>query len=587
MKSARSSALSSQQAPIELYSNDSCSWMMTDSPHDDFSIPMVYEGRKMRYVYDDYIEGGALRSGKSPELFSRSYAGLLAQYAAVGFIDGVLPNVIYPYLQSYLNLPGEQTATALMLVQMPWSFKVFCGIISDCFPIWGYRRRPYILFGWIFALCMLVALSFTPESGPYFTNSKYRDVKPVDYTPEIIATINYDAANQGGKHIVLMMGCTFGYLMSDVCADGIVVEVAQREPYEVRGNTQTVIYTTRTAFNLLAYVLLGLSFNGADYGGNFDFSLSFPMLMLIVTIMLAPIVPITWYFLYEEKSSLAMDFRQYIRTLWNVIKTRAVYQYIAYHFFSGIFASFTYMSKNPIMSNWVKVSPMQEKVGGLLSTGMYATSIYFAGNYGRSWDWRRTAVGTMVCFVALDVFVKLLTIWDIIRSPYFWLGIATLEQIPLGVNFIVSSFIIVELATEGHEGAMYGLLTTVHNLAIPFATTITRNVDSFFHTSTEQIQNDTTGVRNEITASVVVMWTINLCSLGFLAMLPRQKEETRAMKKLGGSSHIMGVVTVGYLASALFWTTTTSLLSLFPSTSCLVIAGGNGCSNHIVDLHDS
>ncbi|KAG3098904.1 hypothetical protein PC122_g3799 [Phytophthora cactorum] len=237
------------------------------------------------------------------------------------------------------------------------------------------------------------------------------------------------------------------------------------------------------------------------------------------------------------------------------------------------------MRYNPIMRNWADVSPIQEKVGGLLSTGMYATSIYFAGNYGRSWDWRRTAAVTMVCYVSLDAFVKLLTIWDIIRSPYFWLGIPILEQIPLGVIFIVSSFIIVELATEGHEGAMYGLLTTVYNLAIPFATTITRNVDSMFNLTTERIQNDTNSVRTDMTMTVLIMWTTNLCSLLFLVMLPRQKEQTRAMKQLGGSSYFMGVVTVSYLMFALLWTTTTSLLSIFPSTSCLVIAGGNGCDN--------
>ncbi|KAG3199670.1 hypothetical protein PC128_g5131 [Phytophthora cactorum] len=201
------------------------------------------------------------------------------------------------------------------------------------------------------------------------------------------------------------------------------------------------------------------------------------------------------------------------------------------------------------------------------------------GNYGRSWDWRRTAAVTMVCYVSLDAFVKLLTIWDIIRSPYFWLGIPILEQIPLGVIFIVSSFIIVELATEGHEGAMYGLLTTVYNLAIPFATTITRNVDSMFNLTTERIQNDTNSVRTDMTMTVLIMWTTNLCSLLFLVMLPRQKEQTRAMKQLGGSSYFMGVVTVSYLMFALLWTTTTSLLSIFPSTSCLVIAGGNGCDN--------
>ncbi|GMF10450.1 unnamed protein product [Phytophthora lilii] len=435
---------------------------------------------------------------------------------------------------------------------------------------------------------MLLILSFTPQGSPYFTDPAYREVKPEDYTPEIIATINYSAANDGSIYIIPMMGCAFGYLLSDVCADGIVVELAQREPLEIRGRTQTVIYTTRWVFTMLAYVLLGVCFNGKEYGGDFHFSLSFPMLMLIVTIVLAPILPISWFFLHEERNGFgAMNFSHYMHTLWDVIKTRAVYQYIAYQFFSGIFAQFTYVSKNPVMRNWANVSPVAEKNllrdwGDIcpMSTCVYAVAIWFAGNYGRNWDWRRTAAVTMVAYVAyvsLDAFCKLLTIWNIIRSPWFWLGTPILEQIPLGVIFIVSSFIIVELATEGHEGAMYGLLTAVYNLSIPFATAITRNVASLFDLSTERIQNDSTGVRTDMTITVLIMWTANLFSLVFLVMLPRQKEQTRAMKQLGGSSYFMGVVTVSYLMFALLWTTATSLLSIFESTSCLVIAGGNGC----------
>ncbi|CEG46314.1 hypothetical protein F442_13907 [Plasmopara halstedii] len=582
MKSARTDTITSQQTPIELYSNDSCSWMISDSPHDASPFPMVCDDQKLRFVFDDFVEGGALRSGSAPKLFSRHYFGLVAQYAAIGFIDGVLPNVMYPFLQNYLNLPGAQTTTAFLLVQMPWSFKVFYGVVSDCFPIWGYRRRPYILSGWIFALSMLLIMSFTPKCKPYFTNPDYRDVKPEDYTPEIIATINYEATDTGTAHIIPMMGCAFGYLLSDVSADGMVVELAQREPYDERGNSQTVIYTTRTIFNMLAYILVAFCFNGEEYGGDFSFSLSFPMLMFIVTIIIMPIVPITWFFLHEEKNAIALDFSHYMYTFWDVIQTRAVYQYLAYQFFSGTLSSFTFMSKSPVMRNWVEVLPIQEKVGGLLSTGMYATSIYFAGNYGRSWDWRRTAVVTSFGYVVLDVFVKLLTIWDNVRSPYLWLGITVLEQIPLGVKFIVGSFIIVELATEGHEGALYGLFTTVHNLTTPFSATIARNVDSMFNLTTERIQNDTYGVRRDMTISVVIMWTANLCSLFFLVMLPQQKEQTRAMKQMGGSSYVMGAITVSYLIFALLWTTTTSILSIFPSTSCLAITGGFGChSSHV------
>lgn len=534
------------------------------------------EYRKLRHVYDDAIEGGALRDGGAPSLFSRDYIGLVAQYAAVGLIDGLLPNVVYPFLQNYLNISGAQTTTAAVLVQIPWSFKVFYGILSDCFPIRGYRRRPYMLIGWSIALAMLIYMACMPAGDPYFTDPAYRSTKPEDYTAEINATINYDAANQGSKYIIPMMLCAFGYLLADVCSDGFVVEVAQREPANVRGHTQTVIYTTRWTFTILAQVLIAVGFNGEDYGGDFSFSLSFPMLMLIVAILIAPIIPATWFFIREDRCE-RIDFRVYITTLWEIMQTRAVYQYIAYQLFSGIFASFTYTSKNPIQLYWIGTSPLHEKIAGVLTYAVFASSIWFAGKYGLQWDWRRTPVVTMCCYIALDATCKTLTIWDLYRAEWFWLGVPVLEQIPQGIIFIVSSFIIVELSAEGHEGAMYGLLTTVYNLGAPFATALTRNVDSPFDLDTERIQNDSNGVRGDIFWTVIIMYVVNLLSLGFLVMLPRQKEQTQLMKRLGASSWFMGAITVGYLCFALVWAVLTNILSIFPSTSCLTIAGGYGC----------
>ncbi|KAF4317041.1 hypothetical protein G195_009550 [Phytophthora kernoviae 00238/432] len=432
-----------------------------------------------------------------------------------------------------------------------------------------------MLLGWIVALAMLLVMVLTPEGDPYFTDPQYRDMKPEDYTPEIVATINYDATNDGSLYIIPMMGCAFGYLMSDVCADGIVVELAQREPLEIRGRTQTVIYTTRFVFNILSLILVAFCFNGDVYGGDFDFSLSFPVLMLVVAIILAPIVPLTWLFIYEEKRPHdCMSFKHYMCELWDIVQTRAVYQYIAYQFFSGIFAMFTYVSKNPIQVHWANVTPLDEKIGGLCSTAMFAIAVWFAGNQGRDWDWRRTAAITMISSVTLDATCKLLTIWDIVRSPWFWLGIPVLGQIPQGIIFIVGSFIIVELSTEGHEGAMYGLLTTVYNLATPFSTAIARNINGIYDLSTERIQNDTYGVRYDVTKTVIVMYAFNLFSLIFLVMLPRQKEQTQVMKRLGGSSYFMGCVTVAYLTFSLVWSVMTNLMSIFESTACLVIAGG-------------
>ncbi|OWY96105.1 LOW QUALITY PROTEIN: hypothetical protein PHMEG_00033718, partial [Phytophthora megakarya] len=193
-------------------------------------------------------DGGAIREGGMPVLTSKENLGLLFEYAAVDLIYGLLPETIYPFMQEYLNC---SVTAATQLVVLPWSFKVFYGILPDCRPICGYRRRPYMLIGWAICFIMLPVLHGCCGS----------DVDVSDYTPEIEARINYDAPSEGAKYVMLMFFAAFGYVMADVCADSITCELTQREPLDKRGKTQSCIYTVRTVMVIVGELLTGFFFN--------------------------------------------------------------------------------------------------------------------------------------------------------------------------------------------------------------------------------------------------------------------------------------------------------------------------------------
>ncbi|RLN63788.1 hypothetical protein BBJ29_005966, partial [Phytophthora kernoviae] len=240
-------------------------------------------------------EGGALRQGGEINLWSRQNIGLVVQYAAVGMIFGTLPGTVYPFLFNYLNMEGTQVVSATVLLNMPWSFKIFYGVITDCVPVFGYRRRPFMLMGWTLCFTMLLVMACMDSGLPYYPDNKYATMETEELTPEIIATFNTNAPNTGGKFIVIMMLASVGYVGADVAADAMMVEVAQREPETTRGYTQTMIYLIRTIFVTVSSVITGLAFNGKDYGGDFDFSLTFPQLMVVLTVFCLPVIPISWY----------------------------------------------------------------------------------------------------------------------------------------------------------------------------------------------------------------------------------------------------------------------------------------------------
>ncbi|KAG3158797.1 hypothetical protein PI126_g7656 [Phytophthora idaei] len=250
---------------------------------------------------------------------------------------------------------------------------------------------------------------------------------------------------------------------------------------------------------------------------------------------------------------------------------------LAYRFFSGIFDGFTVTAGDPIQRYWARVHPLNESLFSVLGLVVFSAALYVTKNIGLGWSWRRVIAWTTVSVIVLDAIVGMLTIWAVLRSQWFWLGTPILEELPQAMNFLVSTFVVVELAELGNEAAVYGLLTTVSNLSSPFASCISKNVNALFDVGVADIIRDSKHVRWQVTWTFVIAYIMKLLSLAWLPMLPRQKRETQALKRRSRQCFWGGVATVSIFTFALLWSVTTNLFSVFPSTACLVLAGGSGC----------
>lgn len=64
------------------------------------------------------------------------------------------------------ELHASRTATAAFVFWsgFAWYFKPFFGIFTDAFPLWGTRRKSYILFGATIAVALFIAIWFTPHT---------------------------------------------------------------------------------------------------------------------------------------------------------------------------------------------------------------------------------------------------------------------------------------------------------------------------------------------------------------------------------------------------------------------------------------
>ncbi|ETK77512.1 hypothetical protein L915_16235 [Phytophthora nicotianae] len=533
----------------------------------------------LRKLEVDEEEGLPLRSGDVPNLYYWRHIGLLVQYAAVGLLYGGLPRTVYPFLNNFLHLNGYQTLSARVLLSLPWSFKVMIGIVSDCFPIFRSRRRAYMVIGWIICSSMLLILVFVKQEPPYYMDSTLRgkDLSKMSAS-ELRGRVNFQAPDSGSIYIVLMMLASLGYMIADVASDGLVVEFAQREPESIRGNIQSTVYLVRSVLMILAALLVGFGLNGDDYGGSFSWSLSMSQLMLIFSLLSLVAIPAAIWFVQEpELADHVPQFNEYIRTLWILIQNSAMVQVLAYRFFSGIFDGFTVTAGDPIQRYWARVHPLNESLFSVIGLVVFSVALYVTKSIGLGWSWHRVIAWTTVSVIVLDAIVGMLTIWDVLRSQWFWLGTPILEKLPQAMNFLVSTFVVVELAELGNEAAVYGLLTTVSNLSSPFASCISKNVNALFDVGVADIIRDSKHVRWQVTWTFVIAYIMKLLSLAWLPLLPRQKRETQALKRRARQCFWGGVATVFIFSFALLWSVTTNLLSVFPGTACLVLAGGSGC----------
>ncbi|KAE8883506.1 hypothetical protein PF004_g30 [Phytophthora fragariae] len=515
----------------------------------------------------------------SVDLLDATRLGLLVNYACIGFLNGLLPALVYPFFKLYLNMDGFQVSAAATVVRLPWSYKTLFGLLSDHLPIAGYRRKSYMLIGWIISIIALAVLAYNPIEAPYYKAGEIQRTREI----ELRVVENADAANSGGRYLLRLLVVCAGYVMTDVACDGVMVEMAQLEPMEVRGQAQATIYMVRYSASLMAGFVAALSFNGEVYGGTFSWSVA-PNSVFWGCAGVAVVGCCGTLLFFDETRAGSSDTSKSkpilvtpLREMWRILQQRAIWQLVAFHFWHSFLTSVNFSDLAAIQEFWVGVTPMNNSLAGCVSTALVVFATFLMREYFLNTSWRWIMLTCSFFTTVVFVGVNLVTTFDIMRSQWFYLGGPQLAAIPEGMRSVVAGFVTVEIAEPGFEGATYALLTTVHNLAWPFAQSVTNLVDANFDVSDASIASDTPHVRWQVAYCLFIAGSVQLFGLVTLVLLPNQKKQAQELKRNGGSSRLAARVAIIGIVATLTWATTTNILAIHSSTACLIIAGGQGC----------
>ena len=208
---------------------------------------------------------------------------LLLFYFLLGF-NFAFPSVAMRYwLMETVKVTPAQMAAIFGVISVPWCLKPIFGFISDSNPIFGYRRKPYMILSAYVACFMWILLPFCPHD-------------------EFLLTL------------VLTMSSA-GMCFADVMADSLLVTAAKMESEENKGTIQSWSWGMRFTGGLLAAATGAVAYEKLGYAQVFLLNSMIPVAVAILAC-----------FIEEDTTFTPTDWRKTGKTLVGAIRQPGIYK---------------------------------------------------------------------------------------------------------------------------------------------------------------------------------------------------------------------------------------------------------------------
>ncbi len=197
-------------------------------------------------------------SVKEKIFFGHEPSAELIAILTVYFVQGILGLArlaISFFLKDELALSPAQVSALFGIVALPWIIKPVFGFISDGLPLFGYRRRPYLVLSGLLGAISWVSLA------------------TVVHTP-IAATA------------AIALG-SLSVAISDVIVDSLVVERARAESQGEAGSLQSLCWGASSVGSLITAYFSGLLLEHFTTRTVFWITASFPLIISAVAWLIA------------------------------------------------------------------------------------------------------------------------------------------------------------------------------------------------------------------------------------------------------------------------------------------------------------
>ena len=501
--------------------------------------------------------------------------------------------------QSYLNAPANVIYAGSAVVPAPFMFVLIPGLLSDCVPIFGSRRKSYAYLGVAIIFLGYLILAATPFPDPYFCQNGNNG--PSEPRTVCNAAAPDHAGTVQGMLVLVQVGAAF----LDVSIGGLVLDYARREPLQRRGRTFAAVAITCSTGSAFGALFTGLLLNTPVYGGTFSFGVSFRGLCAMFMVLQLGIACILYFMTYEPplpiaataltgtkshnlqaQSPVLHTAMASLSQTTSSLKSSFVVRVLTFHLLAELSYHIQPPIEVPMQLYWCRVTPLSSAATGFMGCFVFALIILFLLDTLPNYSWRKTILIMAFASIILLFGSTVLMAFNVVRTPFFALGSAFLggstSGVPTLLRELVANFVITEVTSGDNQATLGALFHTVQSLAPPLARAIAEPLYGRFQPSMAQPQNyldDTSDFRNVILFSAIIYACFGCTIVLFIRLLPDGKRETQEGLKAATHHQSLLWSVVGVVAVLMVFSLVMTIAPLFPSLACLPLFGGGGCTS--------
>lgn len=349
----------------------------------------------------------------------------------VYFVQGILGLsrlAVSFFLKDDLALSPAQVSALMGIAALPWVVKPVFGFISDGLPLFGYRRRPYLILSGLLGTISWLSLA------------------------TVVNTV-------WAAMVAILLG-SLSVAISDVIVDSLVVERARAESIGEAGSLQSLSWGASSVGGLLTAYFSGYLLQHFGNHTVFAITASFPLIVSAVAWLIAeePII---------ERSGFAMV-RNQLQQLQKAISQKSIWLPTTFLFLWQATptseSAFFYFATNelgfqPEFLGRVRLVTSVASLVGIWLFQRFLRSVPFRTIFG--WTTVISAVFGMTTLLLVTHANRVLGIDD----HWFSLGDSLILTVMGQISFMPVLVLAARLCPPGVEATLFALLMSINNLA--------------------------------------------------------------------------------------------------------------------------